>query len=358
MKKQQRVLTVVLSCLTAMAMLTSCGASPTADSYKNSESTPAVNYDVMAEAEGGYISSNTVGAGSEPIAVTEESYYSEGDKSITGEFEKKIIKTADVYMSAKSADEAYNMLIAFLNGNGGYEFTRETIKRGDYVVINATLKVVPEKFDAVIDYTESCGKIQSISIFADDITSQYYDTQIRLENKRKNLEKYYELLEDAYSMDDIIKLQNQVDMITADIEAAEGQLRMWSSLVSESTINVCIQEEADPNQVVVEEEVDWNAITPSTMLKLMGNGFKTVCNTIVSVFQWLVIVIVTISPLLAIVAVIVILAKLTSKKRKAKKAAKKEKLAAQSEAAYKSAQQSIKTEQPENKPQGDSADKK
>lgn len=371
MKNKRGIIAATLSGLMALVMLASCASSGMAmDSAKaTSEATANMNYAGGAYAEGdyeyatqaeyaepmdtGYELSST----GEAIKVSEKDYNSEGDGKITGEYEKKIIKNAHVYMTAESATEAYDMLLEYLISNGGYEFTRSSEKNGSYVVINATFKVSPEHFDAVLDYANECGDIRNMNVNADDITSQYYDTQIRLENKRKNLEKYYELLADAYAMDDIIKLQNQIDTITADIEAAEGQLKMWNSLVRESTIDICIQEEADPNKVE-DEDVDWNAITPEIMLKRMGNGFKTVCNTIVSLLQWLLIAIVTISPLLVIFAVIVIIVKVSSKKRAAKKAAAKEKKAAESAAAYQAASKGIPTSaRNENKPEDKSDDK-
>lgn len=226
---------------------------------------------------------------------------------------KKIIKSARLEMTAKDVNECYDKIISYVTSKGGYEFSKQMSADTDYATINAEIKIKPEELDDVIKYIGECGKVKNSNVSSDDITSQYTDTKIRLENKKKNLEKYYDFYSKADTMDEMIMIQNQIDNLTAEIECYEGQISMWNQLVSDSSISLYIQQENDP--VAIKEDVEWNAISFKNMGKIMYNGFTTVVNILVSIVQWLFIVIVSISPLLIIAAVIILIIRAKIKKK-------------------------------------------
>ncbi len=230
---------------------------------------------------------------------------------------KKIIKNANVDMTAKDVNECYDKIIAYISDKNGYEYNKNMSTSGDYVTINAELKVNPNDLDDVLAYIDECGDVINSNTSSDDITTQYIDTQIRLENKKKNLDKYYDYYDKAENMEEALILQDKIDQITAEIESYEGQLNYWNTQVSESTITLYIQQENDP--IEIERDVEWNALSFKDMGNLIYNGFTKVSNAIVSVFQWIIIFLISILPLVILAGVVVFIIVFSKKHKRNKK---------------------------------------
>jgi hypothetical protein len=151
---------------------------------------------------------------------------------------------------------------------------------------------------------------------SEDITDSYYDATIRLETKRKSLESYFGMLANAKTTDEVLKIQRIIDGITEEIEALEGRLRMWSSRVDMATVNLYIRQDNDPIQI--RKEISWNTLSLDDMGYLIKHGFYSVTNTIVSLLQWIVVILVGYSPLWLILAAAVILFFVLKKRRRAR----------------------------------------
>lgn len=227
---------------------------------------------------------------------------------------KKIIKNAGIDLEALDVKECYEKLLDFAEAKGGYEFSKELSGTSDYARLNATMKVPPQALDEVLAYAEECGTVINVRTATDDITADYTDAEIRLNTKKKALERYYNLLGDAQNVDEIIQLQMTIDNLTAEIESYEGKLRMWNSQVNESTITIYIQQADDPDKIP--EDVDWNSLSLAAMGRMMKNGFTSVVNGLVSCVQWLLIFIVTISPILILGAIITVIIVVNVKRKK------------------------------------------
>ena len=67
------------------------------------------------------------------------------------------------------------------------------------------------------------------------------------------------------------------------------------------------------------ENVQWNSLSFDDITKLSSNGFMTVINGIWSVLQWILIVIISISPLLIIAAIVIVIIIIIVKRNKKKR---------------------------------------
>lgn len=307
--------------LMAMLMMTSCAAASDKSSTTASSRLAAEDYmpiqtaaaapNAMMEGESAYDMSSKV---TMDFAAGEGTAAPLSAKTASQTTEKKIIKNGNVDIEAEDVQESYQKFLDYIVSQGGYEFSKNLSNSSDYSNLSATVKVPPDKLDAVLEYARECGKVINVNISMNDITMSYTDTEIRLENKRKNLEKYYEFYEKAGTMEEMIAIQAQIDSITAEIESYEGQLKYWNSQIDESTLSIYIQEAADPNKIP--EDIDWSSLSLSSMGKLISNGFVSVVNGIVTFFQWIVIIVASISPVLIAAAVIVFIVVRRNRKKK------------------------------------------
>ena len=299
----------------SLALLTACSSSSrTADSStaKYAKSDNAYETAVVGDVNTGKAADASTGENKQDSAAA-----APNTSVISEKTQKKIIKNASLDIEAKNVTECYDKLLNYAITNGGYEYNQEMSNNSEFATIKAVIKISPEKLDGVIKYARDCGNIINIRISSTDITAEYTDTQIRLDNKKKNLQKYYEYYDKATSMEDALMLQKEIDSLTAEIESYEGQLKMWNELADESTIEIYIQQTNDP--VKIKKDVKWNSISFKTMGQYMSNGFTTVINAIVSFLQWLLIILVTLSPVLLIAGVILIIIKFSFDKKKLKK---------------------------------------
>ncbi|MGE5472651.1 MAG: DUF4349 domain-containing protein [Ignavibacteriales bacterium] len=227
---------------------------------------------------------------------------------------KKIIKDANITLETKVIDNDFNKVVSWVEKNGGYEFSRDVNFNGEFKQIRVVFKVPPQKLNAFIDFLASIGKLSNSSISSNDITDQYYDTAARLENLKNGRNQLLEVQKKAVTITDILKVQNELNTITGQIESLEGSIKMWDKLTGEATVNISMFEQKDP--VKPTEEIKWDFSSPANIWKAMKNGFIWTINAIFSVIIWVLIALVTLSPVIVIVVIVIIVVRIMRKNKK------------------------------------------
>ncbi|MDR0944322.1 MAG: DUF4349 domain-containing protein [Ruminococcus sp.] len=254
------------------------------------------------------------------VTETASEYYDQSGENLPAageqiESEKMIIRNAELTIQTLNIDDTYNKLTGKLYELGGSIFAENSYKNDFSAEASLIFKIPPQNLDKFLAYAEECGNVTNKNVTSEDITSQYIDTEIRLENKKRNLEKYYGYLDEATRSSDVIAIQNEIDRITSDIESYQGMLNYWSRSVSESTVNIEIRQLQDPNEIEI-EDVEFSTLSLENMGKIMANGVKKCADVIVTILQWILIVIVTLSPVILLAAVIVTIIILIVKRKK------------------------------------------
>lgn len=285
----KKAMSWLLALVSVFMLFTSCSANASAPA-KNTAATPGTAVTGNGTAAPGTAVQDAAGpAATQKTAV------------------QKITKNARLDLEADSSQGAYDKLLGWAKQIGGYEFSRQASTDNTYLVISAQIKLPQEQLDAFLAFAQSVGKVINCSTESKDITSEYYDIQTRLDTKRKSLDKYYEFLKNAQSMDEMLKIQNQIDTLTADIESMEGQIKLWDSLVNESTVTITIREKQDPAKI--QKDINWSSLSLGDMLTVMKNGLLTVCSALVTVLQWALIVVVAALPVCLLVFIVVLIVK-------------------------------------------------
>ncbi|MCL2036097.1 MAG: DUF4349 domain-containing protein [Oscillospiraceae bacterium] len=237
--------------------------------------------------------------------------------------ERKVIRNATLTVeSPKDIDvsDLYKQIITYCETLGGYEFSKEMNQFEKFSTVNAVLKIPPSSLNPLLDYIDQNSNITHKRVDSDDVTSEYYDLNTRLETKRRSLDSYYTLLEKADSTSEIVSLQRTIDSIIEDIESVESRLKVLNSLVDMATVNLFIKPERE-EPVAERREIDWNALSADDMGYFIKTGFITVVNTIASFFQWLAIALIVSSPVLLPITIVIIIK--VRKYRKARKTQEK-----------------------------------
>ena len=166
--------------------------------------------------------------------------------------EQKVIKTS--YMSLEVSDfrVAADAVDSIARTYGGY--TSDSSVR-DYTgrkVGYVTVRVPTEKFDDAIKEIETVGDLKEENISLEDVTEHYIDLKARLDNLKRQEERYLDILDMATTVEDVLKIETQLERIRGDIESLQGSLNYLDNRIDLSTIQVQLSE---PEKVVHESGI-------------------------------------------------------------------------------------------------------
>ena len=155
------------------------------------------------------------------------------------DWDKKIIKTADMQLQLddykKFNGTIHNSLIQF----GAY-IAEEKQQQSDYKIENSlTIKVPVAQFDDLVNSFSGEGiKLMEKNISSEDVTGEVVDTKARMQAKMAVRDKYLQLLKQAKNMNEILQVQNEINDIQENIEAANSRINYLQHASAYSTINL------------------------------------------------------------------------------------------------------------------------
>jgi hypothetical protein len=155
------------------------------------------------------------------------------------DWDKKIIKTADLHIEVKDFRRYTNRLHNAVKASGGYIAQEELTQSSSEIDNTVTIKVPVEKFeDLLLQLPSDSDRMIEKKITSEDVTMEFVDAKSKLETKKEVRERYLDLLKQAHSMKDIIAIQNEIDEIQEDMDQASGRITWLGHSASYSTINL------------------------------------------------------------------------------------------------------------------------
>ncbi len=171
-------------------------------------------------------------AGSRPVAVSD--------------IQRKVIKTADIELSASDIKETGIQVEKIVESFNGYilnsEFSSE--KRG--VVSTLVLKVPAARFTDAVETITKLGTVKRKDIRGEDVTEEYVDLEADLTNALRVQARYFELLSKAAKVSDALEVERELERIGGEIERIKGRMKYIDSRVALSTINLTLRQSGAP----------------------------------------------------------------------------------------------------------------
>jgi len=273
----KRFAVILSGLIILMLLISSCAAS--APTYTN----PGTQYTTTAAA-------NDEGSGQQ--------------NADSASYQRKVIKNINLELEAKDVKAVYDQILAYAAARGGYEFSRDQQTYNEQIIISAQIKIDPRQLDDFVAFIGTVCDVDSEKSTSSDITADYFDAKTRLATMERTLQTYYDFLENAKNIDESLKVQQQIDELTLQIETLKGRINLWDSLLAESTVSIYLRQVVDP--VAAKRDINWSTLSLDDMGYLIKAGLLTVLNALVVVLQWAAIIVAVTSPLW-IVALIVIL---------------------------------------------------
>jgi len=160
--------------------------------------------------------------------------------------DQKIIRNGSMNISVKDALKAKAVVDGILAKHKAY-IGNEQLDNNDYQTsYHIQIRIPAAYMDALIaDLDALEGTVTYKSINARDVTEEYIDLETRLTNKRSYLDQYRQLLKTARTIEDILKVREQIRVLEEEIESAEGRLKYLSNQVDLSTLDLTLTEQKD-----------------------------------------------------------------------------------------------------------------
>jgi len=105
-----------------------------------------------------------------------------------------------------------------------------------------TVRVPQQDFEDAVKEIEAVGTLEEERISIEDVTEQYIDLKARLENAKNQEEAYLEILNMATTVEDVLKVEIQLERIRGDIESLQGRLNYMENRTNFSTVQVRLSE--------------------------------------------------------------------------------------------------------------------
>lgn len=162
---------------------------------------------------------------------------------------KEVIRTANLIHEVKSNKDYNHYVRNLLNKYNAYIFKEDNNAADNNAQTTMVIKVPVELFDNLIAelVTKEVRQLQK-NISSKDITSEIIDTRARLETRKTTRDKYLEFLGKAGKIEDVLKIQQEINNIQEDIESAEALLAQLSGQARYSTINLTYFEPNSGNE--------------------------------------------------------------------------------------------------------------
>jgi phage shock protein PspC (stress-responsive transcriptional regulator) len=181
-----------------------------------------------------------------PIATPAPTYYA-GEKgtgaSASQSTDTKIIRTGSLSLEVPDVPAVIGTITGIAVASGGYVSSSNVYTgQGDREFGTLTIRVPAKNFDATLSGVKATGKVLNENVQATDVTEEYVDLSARKKALTDQREQYRRLLEKAETVEDILKVQVQIERVQVELDRLQGRLNYLDSRTDLATLTVNLQE--------------------------------------------------------------------------------------------------------------------
>ena len=195
-----------------------------------------------SSSSGGKQSSDAVLAEESASMKTQPAEYDNPESEMPA-YERKLTKNGTIRFETSNMQKTKQLIANAVTQMKGYISSDNVSEYNKQTENTLTIRVPANNTDSLIAVIESsASKIDYKSIDVQDVTEQFIDLDTRVKTKKEVEARYRELLARASSVEEILKIEEQIGNIRAEIDSAEGRLKYLSNQVQFSTLNVTFYE--------------------------------------------------------------------------------------------------------------------
>jgi predicted small secreted protein len=114
---------------------------------------------------------------------------------------------------------------------------------------SVTLMVPTERADSFLDELARLGEVTDRNVRVSDVTSEYVDLQIRIDNLEQTRQRLKQLLMQSADVQDVLEVEKELSRVTGELERLKGQMRTMSRETTYASVQLTVEEEITPGPV-------------------------------------------------------------------------------------------------------------
>lgn len=184
---------------------------------------------------------------------------------------RRVIREGELRFETSNRNATRTEILGFVKSHHGYLADDREQRDSERLEQTMTVRVPSGEFDLFLaDVTAGVTHFDKREIHAIDVTAEFVDVEARLKTKKETESRYRELLSQAKSVEEILKIEEQIDKLRAEIESIEGRLRLMQDRESYSTLTVSFYEEFAKatgfrNRVLQNFSLGWHFVVELTI---------------------------------------------------------------------------------------------
>lgn len=108
------------------------------------------------------------------------------------------------------------------------------------------LRIKSETLEAAMVAIDLLGEVKNKNMIGQDVTEEYHDYQIRLDNALKTRVRYLQLLDKAETVEAAIKVERELERLNQTIDLLKGKLKRLNHLSEYATITINLRDKKKP----------------------------------------------------------------------------------------------------------------
>jgi hypothetical protein len=217
--------------------------------------------------------------------------------------DRKIIRTGQITLEVSDISKSLENVATVATDLGGYVVSSNRYGNDNQSSGRVSIRVPANRFsEAFVKLRNLAIKVPNESTNSQDVTEEYTDLKTRQRNLEATEAQYLTLLQQAKTVDEILKVQKEISTVRGQIEQIKGRIQYLDRTTDMSLIEVTLQ----LTQTVGKD--GWN---PLETLKSAINGLIAIGKVLVDIVIWLVILI----PLWIVIGVIIFLVRRHRRKK-------------------------------------------
>lgn len=153
--------------------------------------------------------------------------------------ERKIIKEGKITFETIDIKKTKIFISKIVNELGGYIAKENIFTYSDKILEQLVIRIPANKFDQLVNtISETTKNLEEKEISVLDVTEEYIDIEARLNTKKALENRYKELLQQAKTVEEMLKIEEAIGTLREEIESMEGRIRYLKDQVQFSSLTV------------------------------------------------------------------------------------------------------------------------
>ncbi len=153
---------------------------------------------------------------------------------------RKLIKRSWLTLSVKDLAQAEKQAKTIIEQQSGYIQNTQGEQGKSF---NLSIRVPQEQYDVALAELRKVGEIKSENENVQDVTTEFIDNKARLTNLYKLRDRIQLLLNRADKIDDILKIERELNRTQSEIDRLEGRMKYLNSQVNYASIELSAEKQ-------------------------------------------------------------------------------------------------------------------